>query len=397
MVGIFLTVFIDLLSFGLVIPDIQLRAEQLGAEGFTIGFALGIFSLAQLLTAPFLGRLSDRIGRRKILVITCALAVVSFLVYANATNLTMIYIARVFAGIAGANIGVAFAYIADVTTPENRSKGMGMVGAAFGLGFIFGPALGGQLIRVGNDKPELLGYTGAALALVNLIYVWLALPESRPAQRGPQRGFMENFRIAFGVRPLALLLTMFFVYNFAFTMLETTFFRLLSEPKWIFGLSMVEAKQQGAYVLALVGVVGVIMQGWLIRLLTPKFGEVNLLRVGYLLVGPCLYFIPHIPLWVPFIVGTIFLGIGTGLSQPSLSSLVSRNAPMDMQGGIFGITQALGALARCFGPIVSNSLFEVSPAVPYTLAALLVIFPAIAAWFVRMPSAEFREGPAPSP
>ncbi|MFZ4506458.1 MAG: MFS transporter [Fimbriimonas sp.] len=385
LVGIFLTVFIDLLSFGLVIPDIQLRAETLGARGEVLGLALGIFSLAQLLTAPYLGRLSDRIGRRKILLITCTIAVISFLVYANAENLTVIFIARILSGVAGANVGVAFAYVADVTKPEERSKGMGMIGAAFGLGFVFGPVLGALLIRAGDDRPQLLGYVAAGLALINLLYVYFALPESHPVRSGPHTTFGQNIRKAFGVPSLALLLVMFFVFNFAFTNLETTFFRLLQEPTWQFALPTSEAKQSGAYVLALVGVVGVIMQGFVIRLVTPIFGEVKLLRIAYLIVGPVLLSIPYTPLWVPFLGGVILLGIGTGLAQPSMSSLISRNAPADMQGGIFGITQALGAVARFVGPIVSNRLFEVSPAFPYVLAAGLVIVPAIAAWFVRMP------------
>ena len=151
--AIFITVLIDLLSFGLVIPDIQIRGDSLGASGWVRGLLLATFSIAQLLTAPYLGRLSDSIGRRLILLLTTVLSVICFVFYAHADTLVYLFISRVISGIAGANLPVAYAYVADVTKPEERAKGMGLIGAAFGVGFIFGPVLGGVLLQAGGGKP----------------------------------------------------------------------------------------------------------------------------------------------------------------------------------------------------------------------------------------------------
>lgn len=387
LLAIFLTVFLDLLAFGLILPDIQLRGKELGAQGWQIGLVIAIYSIAQLLIAPFLGRLSDRIGRRKILLATTLLAGLSFWVYGHATELWMMMVARALGGVAGANLGVAFAYIADVTKPEERSKGLGLVGAAFGLGFILGPPIGALLVRAGDGSPIVLGYVAAILSLLNFVYVLRVLPESRkPGTSGErQPGLVHNFRVAFRTPGLAILLAMFFALNLGFTNLESTFFSLLERPGWIFSLTADEARLKGALILGFVGIVGAFMQGYLIRKLTPRFGEVRLLRFGYLLMVPGLALTPFAPLWVPMLAVVLLLGIGSGVSQPSMSSLISRNAPKEMQGGIFGITQSLGATARVLGPLISNNLFPIQPYYPYLVGAALVLFPAIAAWWLKMP------------
>jgi multidrug resistance protein len=395
LLGIFLTVFFDMLAFGMFIPDIQLRGEllstrALGAHpdpahvGLLIGFTQGVFSLVQLVTSPFLGRISDRYGRRNVLLISTALSVVSYLVYAHAETIEMMIASRVLSGIAAANIGVAFAYVADITTPQNRAKGLGLMGAAFGLGFILGPVTGGLLLKAGHDSPLLLGYVGAVLAALNFFYVLFVLPESLEHSHENPLPFIQRYKLAFATPGLGLLLLLFFAANFAFTNLETTFFRLLADHRSIFHLGN-DAKQIGSYILGVVGVVSAFMQGYVVRKATPKFGEVKLLRFSYLLMAPALAMVPFAPLWVPALFVIVMLGIGTGLAQPSLSSLVSRTAPRDMQGGIFGITQGLGALARFTAPLVSNSLFQAKPYYPYLFGAVLVLFPAVASWKLRMP------------
>ncbi|HEY0865737.1 MAG TPA: MFS transporter [Fimbriimonas sp.] len=394
--GIFLTVFLDMLAFGMFIPDIQLRGELLSKQalganpdpaqvGLLIGFTQGVFSLVQLVTSPFLGRISDRYGRRRVLLISTALSVVSYLIYAHADSLEMMIFSRILSGIAAANIGVAFAYVADITTPQDRAKGLGLMGAAFGLGFILGPVTGGLLLELGNDRPLLLGYVAAALALLNFLYVLFVLPESREHANVDQPPLARRFSQAFSTPGLGLLLLLFFAANFAFTNLETTFFRLLADPRTVFDLGA-DAKQSGSYILGIVGVVSAIMQGYVVRKTTPKYGEVRLLRFSYLLMAPALALVPFAPLWIPMLIVIVFLGIGTGLAQPSLSSLISRTAPKDMQGGIFGVTQGLGALGRFVAPLVSNSLFQAKPYYPYLLGAVLILFPAFASWKLRMPN-----------
>ncbi len=382
--AIFLTVLIDMLSFGMAIPDLQLRGEQLGARGWLLGLMLASFSIAQLIAGPFLGELSDRIGRRKVLLVTCTMTLLCFLLYSQATTLPILFASRVLAGISGANLGVAFAYIADVTTPENRAKGMGMVGAAFGVGFIMGPPLGAWLVTAGNGGPVVLGLVAALFALVNLVFVWKFLPEDGGKMAAATSGgnaFTKNWaNVGLAMRSpgLGLLILLFFGSTFAFSNLESTFFLLLSN-KWL--LSM----DQGAWVLAWVGVVAAFIQGYLIRIVSKRFGEVNLMRFGYLMQVPVLASIPFTPPWFPLLAGAMFLGIATGIAGPSTSSLISRTASSAMQGSIFGVTQSVGALGRILGPLFGNALFVKDMAYPYFLAAGVMLFPAVIAFFVRMP------------
>lgn len=384
--AIFLTVLIDMLSFGMAIPDLQLRGEALGAHGSLLGLMLASFSIAQLLTAPFLGQLSDRVGRRKVLLATCSMTMLCFLLYSQAHSLPIMFASRIIAGISGANIGVAFAYIADVTTPENRGKGMGMVGAAFGVGFIMGPPLGAYLVKLGNGGPLVLGLAAAGLALVNLFFVWRFLPESERsapvASDAPRRNALvanwHNVIAALRVPSLSLLIVLFFGSTFAFSNLESTFFLLLSH-RWNM------PQDHGALVLAWVGVVSAFMQGYFIRILMPRFGEANLMRFGYLLQVPVLLSIPFTPPWVPLMAGALLLGIATGAASPSTSSMISRTAPPTMQGSIFGITQSVGALGRVLGPLCGSTLFSQGPALPYFVAAGVMLVPAVLAFFVKMP------------
>jgi len=394
LLGIFLTVFIDLLGFGLFIPDLQLRGKEFGATGAMLGFALGSFSLAQLVTAPLLGRISDIYGRRRVLLITTVLSCVAYVIYAHATDIWWIVGSRIVSGIAAANVGVAFAYVADITSPEERAGGMGMVGAAFGLGFVLGPGIGAGLLAIGHNKPLVLGYTGAVLAAINFFYVLFILPDSAQHQADAGGHYLENFVKAFRVRGLSVMLLMFFAAQFGFTNLENTFFLLLAQKHWIYRLSDSAARNAGAIILTLVGIVMVVMQGYLVRRLTPKYGEVKLLRFAYIGMVPSLALAPYLPLWAPMLAGVVFLGVCTGLAQPSLSSLISRSAARDMQGGVLGVNQALGALARFLGPIVSNWVFAQEPYYPYFLGAAILVLPAFLAWSLRQPTAEPHSAPA---
>jgi len=394
LLGIFLTVFIDMLGFGLFIPDLQLRGKEFGATGIVLGFALGSFSLAQLVTAPLLGRMSDTWGRRRVLLVTTVLSCAAYVVYAHATDIWWIVASRIVSGIAAANVGVAFAYVADVTSPEERAGGMGMVGAAFGLGFVLGPGIGAGLLKAGHGTPLVLGYTGAILAIVNFVYVLLILPESSRHQAGAGGYRLGDFATAFRVPGLSIMLLMFFAAQFGFTNLENTFFLLLAQKHWIYRLTDAAARDAGAIILTVVGVVMIFMQGYLVRRLTPKDGEVKLLRFAYVGMAPSLALAPYLPLWIPMLAGVVILGICTGLAQPSVSSLISRSAARQMQGGVLGITSSLGALARFLGPIVSNWLFVREPYYPYLLGAAILILPACLAWSLRQPHSEPHPPPA---
>ncbi|RYG86991.1 MFS transporter [bacterium] len=395
--AIFLTVLIDMLGFAMFIPDLQLRGEGLVRNalglapgvadprvGLLIGLQIAAFSLAQLLLSPWLGRLSDRHGRRLVLRISSALAVVAYLVYAFAPSLPFLVLSRALSGVAAANLGVAFAYVSDVTEPKDRSKSLGLLGAAFGIGFIIGPSLGALLLRVSGDSPVLLGSVAATLALINFLFIQFLVPESLPAERrSGSRRFLADLRVAFGSPTLRLLLVVFFMIQLGFTGLETTFFRLLERPDWIFHYGR-HAKDVGAYVLGAVGITAAIMQGGVIRRLPPGTDDRAVLRWAYLLFIPALALVPFTPLWFPGILVSIALGIANGLAQPTLSGLISRNAPVTILGGIFGITQALGALARVLGPLLGNPLFELRPWLPYVAGAGLACVPAFLVWTTKL-------------
>ncbi|MBS1723663.1 MAG: MFS transporter [Armatimonadetes bacterium] len=390
LVAVFLTVFFDLMSFGSVIPDVQLRAERLGATGWIAGLVIAMFSITQFCCAPFLGRLSDRIGRRKVLVVTSALAVAASLLYGHSDTLAIMLASRAVLGMAGANLGVAYAYVSDVTKPEDRAAAMGKIGMAFGLGFVFGPPLGAKMVELGGGQPLLLSYVSAAFALVNLAFVLFFMPEV-PVQpeSSSERSLNPFAKLLYAMRTpgLGFLLALFFVANFAFANLESTYFRLAHDTLGIdqFATSLV---------LVFVGIVAAVMQGALIPILAKRFGEASLLRVAYVLQGPVLAAMPFSPVWGPQLFLCLLLGTSNGLAQPNLSSLISRAAPATMVGGIFGVTQSLGALARIIGPIVGNSMYDWRHWMPYAFAGGLMLVPLVMSQFVRMPQGT-RQAEAP--
>ncbi len=409
LLGIFITVLIDMLGFGLVIPDIQLRAKELyGGEGPMIGLAIASFSLAQLIATPLLGRLSDRVGRRKILFLTTLLSAVSFLFYAHATSLWVIFVARILAGVAGANLGVAYAYVADISTPQDRARSMGLIGAAFGLGFIFGPVLGSFLVMLGGGSPLVLGYTAAGLGFLNFLYVIFLLPEPPRAARAPSLGWKRDLQVALSSPNLAVMLFMLFVFNFGFANLHATFFQLLTSPRGIFRLAetdealvrlwsdpsghrlaqmlpamLEDGRAAGALILMFIGFVSAMVQGGLIRRLSPKFGEVRLVRWALWTLVPAFLLIPVTPLWLPALGLWAAFAFATGVLQPCLSSLISQEAPAEMQGGVFGLTQSLNAGARVLGPLLGNVLFPLGPGLPYLAAASLVAVAGVTALRLR--------------
>lgn len=408
MVGIFLTVLIDLLGFGLVIPDIQIRGEALGARGATIGILLATYSIAQFLFAPLLGRISDSKGRRMILVVTSVFSLIAMLVYSQADQLWVMFLARALWGLSAANLGVAYAYVADITPPEQRAGRMGMLGAAFGIGFIFGPVIGTLLSKIDHarqlhalgiadgavlteaqkllqfqGKPLVLGLAAAGMALLNLIFILRFVPEpERHEQTGEGARFnIAGLKKAFSSPALGLLLLLFFTANYAFTNLETTYFRL-AKAQW--GL----LPEMAVFMLLAVGIATAAMQGGIVRRLLKKHSETSLLRVSYLVQTPMLALVPFVPIWIPQIASSVVLGLFSGMAQPCLSSLISRRAPREMQGGVFGITQGLGAVARMIGPIGSNALFEIKPWVPYVFASGMMLIPLALSWKVQQPADE---------
>jgi MFS transporter, DHA1 family, tetracycline resistance protein len=385
LVVIFVTVFIDLLGFGIIIPLLPFYAESFGASAFKIGLLGTSFSLMQFLFSPVWGRWSDRVGRKPIILVGLLGSCLSYLGLALAPSLTFLFIARIVGGIAGANIPTAQAYVADVTTPENRAKGMGMVGAAFGLGFIFGPAIGGVLSRISPQTPM---WFASALCLANFVAAWFLLPESRSVSALTKTlGRMEAFRHAAKQPTLLLLLSLFFLVTLAFSGFEATF-AIFSEAKFGFTASTI------GFVFAFIGVVLALVQGVLVGRVVKIIGERRLIPLAIFAIALGIGLIPFV--WnVPTLLGALgVLALGMGFNNPSLTSMVSRLADPDDQGGVLGLASSLSSLGRVVGPAWGGYLYDAyGMTTPYVSAATLMLI-AFAVSFAGMRTKDARAGDA---
>ena len=352
---LFLIVFVDLVGFGLVIPLLPFYAVRFAASPQQVTLLLAVYSLMQLFTAPLWGKLSDRVGRRPVLIASMAASVLAYLWIGSATALWMLFAARAFAGACAGNIAAAQAYIADVTKPEDRARGMGLIGAAFGLGFIIGPALGGLL--AGTDPVttdvETPAWVAAGLSFVALCGVALVLPESLPADRrgqGPSHSRVSAILGVLGRPVLSRLILIFFLVILAFAGMESTF------ALWAIGQFGWGPRQVG-YVFAYVGLISAILQGGLIGRLTRRFGEERLLFCGLALIGAGLLVLP-VSREIPILgIAVTLLALGMGLMQPSLNSLISRRAGREEQGEVMGVSQSIGSLSRVLGPAAAGFFF----------------------------------------
>jgi len=350
---IFVTVFIDLVGFGIVIPVLPYYAEgtKFGATPREVGLLFASYSVMQLIFSPVLGRLSDKYGRRPILIISLLGTCLGFLILGLATTLVMLFIGRIIDGISGGNISTAQAYIADVTTKENRAKGMGLIGAAFGLGFVFGPAIGGILSRWGTNVPFLFA---GSLAFANVILLYFTLPETvtpdHPARvsAASGRGWRHVLE-ALRQPQLAFVLMIYFLSVVAFSIMTTVFalfmmFRLGYDP-WHSG-----------WIFAFVGIISAGVQGGLIGKLVKRFGEPNLVIVGGLLFTMSLFLSPFVNPAIG-LLGLLSVGalssIGNALAGPSLTSLASKSASAAQQGSVLGVMQSVASLARAVGPSIA--------------------------------------------
>jgi multidrug resistance protein len=349
---IFLTCFIDILGFGIVIPVLPLYAEHFGATAVQTGWLVGIFSLAQFFFSPVWGRISDRVGRKPVLLIGLVGTVAGYVLMGLAQTVTALFVARLIAGISGANISAAQAYLADISPPEQRAKAMGLLGAAFGLGFVFGPALGGWAGATFNYAAPM--YIAAGLAALNVCSVLFVLPESH--HPGASRGVRERlFPALFShveKRTFLWCVASYFLVIVGFSIMTTLFALLLSHR---FGL---DAKKTG-YILGGVGMIGVIIQGGLIGRLVRRFGESRLALGGAICMAAGLAWLSVSASVGTMFASTILIGIGNSLLMPTLSSLASRSAEAAWQGRALGVLQSGGSLARWLGPLIAGVLLSV--------------------------------------
>jgi MFS transporter, DHA1 family, tetracycline resistance protein len=349
---IFFVIFFDLVGFGIVIPILPYYSKEFGASAWALGWLMASFSIMQFLFAPVWGGLSDRYGRRPILLATIFGGIISMLILGSASSLLFLFVGRTVAGIFGANISTASAYIADVTSEQDRAKGMGVIGAGFGLGFIFGPAIGGLLAPYGYSVPI---FAAAALSALNLIFAYCVLdepPNSIEARSQNRRRLsFAAAKDALSRADTALPILTFFLVTLAFTQLEVSFGLFVLE-RFQFG-----ARQAGL-LLALMGIVMVAVQGGGIGRLSKRFGERRLVLMGLVFMAFALSGASSAMSVGVFAFFLFWVALGNGFVNPSLSSMMSKAAPVDRRGSLMGIYQSAGSLARIAGPPISGYLFD---------------------------------------
>ena len=401
---IFLTVFMDLIGFGIVVPLVPLYSRHYGANGFVIGAIFASFSAMQFVFSPIWGRLSDRHGRRPILLLSTAGAALSYVLFAvgsgfenHATALWALLVSRVFAGACGGNITVAQAYIADITPPENRSKRMALIGVAFGLGFIVGPALGGITLKFfGATGP---GWTAAALCTANFVLAFCILAESRKPDsvQASRRPHLAQWGHTLAQPRIGLLVLIFFLATFAFSCFETTL-ALLVNDNFNLGL-MVDETKPGTTVTSLYvfcGIIGVFIQGGAIGRMVKLFGEPKLIALSLFLTGISLAVLPFIKgdgqlrwlavlrfadwPWIKMLLALALLAIGSGLTRPPVFGLLSNLAAANEQGATIGVAQSAGSLARIAGPLFAATLYTRVAALPYVFCGALAVVAGLLSW-----------------
>ncbi len=390
---IFITVFIDLVGFGIVIPALPyyVESDSFRATPFEIGLLFASYSLMQFIFSPILGSLSDKYGRRPILFFSIIGSAIGYLFIGFAFALWMVFVGRIVAGITGGNISTAQAYIADVTTKKNRSKGMGLFGAAFGLGFIFGPAIGGILSRYGIHVPFLFA---AALSFLNAILLYFILPESVKKDSYDHAKIRKN-RVAEFIESLSdwrfgtlnaiyfFLVTSFSIMTYAFVLFTINRFGYTAE--------------QNGYIFAFIGILAVVFQGGVFGKLAARFGENPLMIIGCLMMAISFFVIPYISSasggLTALLTVTAFLAIGNSIASPALTSLASIVADESEQGRALGVMQSGASLARAIGPalggvLLNNALNQVDTSTIlrtfWTASAIMLIAVFISIYFATI-------------
>ncbi|NTW69517.1 MAG: MFS transporter [Chlorobiaceae bacterium] len=392
LVILLLTVLLDLIGFGIVLPLLPTYAKDLGANPFMIGLIAAIFSIMQFIFSPLWGKLSDKIGRRPVMLISIFITAISYLVFAQASTIPLLIFARGLSGIGSANIAAAQAYITDVTDSKSRSGAMGMIGAAFGIGFIIGPLIGGLLKH--NYGIQMVGYVSAALIAFDFILAVFLLPESNTnakklsfsflkkgkGENAPRhspafflgekaREYGDGLKVVIQSPPLSLLMLANYVYTFAIVNMQVASILLWKEY-------FRATDEQIGYIFAYVGIWSVVVQGGLIGKLIKKLGEHKLFLWGHLFTFVGVFFVPFAPRDSLFSLGLIilfFFAIGTSLVSPINFSMISLYSYKQQQGQIMGLSQSVNSLARIMGPFSGSILYGMNFHAPYVVAGVLTL------------------------
>lgn len=351
---IFFTIFIDLMGFGILIPILPTFAsKELGISDFGIGTIVAVFSFMQFLFNPVLGKLSDRVGRKPLITMTLLLTSVSYIIFSFSKSFSALIFSRMLAGIGGSNIGVAQAYIADITTKEDRVKGMGIIGVAFGLGFVFGPLIGAFISKYGYF---ITGLSSAAFSFMAFLFALFILPESNLNKKKNDKFNVAIFDFHYIKNVLSrpsigLLILIFFVIIFSIANLYGTF-ALLGYKFYHF------TDQQNGILFGIMGIAGAIVQGVLMRLVSSKISDRILLAFGLIFMMLGLGGIPFGKNFVGVALIISIMSIGTGILQPLILSMISKYSHEYEQGAILGLNQSFSAFARVMGPLWGGFSFD---------------------------------------
>ena len=357
---IWTTVALDLVGFGIVAPILGRYAERFGAGGLQVGLMFASFSLAQMVFAPVLGRLSDRVGRKPVIVVSLVGTAIGSLVTVAAGAMWVLFLGRIIDGASGASVAVAQGAVADIAPPERRAQLMGMLGAAFGVGFVVGPALGGLAALGGPHVPF---FVAGAIAAVNAVVATVRLPETKPVAAGDTPRSRRSGALNAPLRRYAVVALMT---SLGFSGFEATF-SLFGKER--FGLT----EGSTAVVFLFVGIALVAVQGGLIGPLTRSLGSRRLLVTGLGAVAAGLVTLGFTTTWLALAVSLLLLSVGQGVASPSVTALVTEAAPVDRRGEALGYQQSVGAVGRIVGPAVAGAMFDhVSVGSPYFLGAVLV-------------------------
>lgn len=371
---IFFTVFLYLVGFGVVIPILPILSKNFGATALQTGLLLSVYSLMQFLFAPFWGRLSDRYGRRPILLFCLLCEVLSYLMFAWARTLEWLFVARLLAGFFGASISTASAYISDITPKHERSKGMALIGAAFGLGFVVGPALGGGLALWGHHinpathfDTSFAAYWVAGLCLANFLFGLKFLKESL-TEKSESAEKKKRFSVMWhylNMKTVGALMTVFMLCSLAMSGMEATLILFMGEKfQWDI--------KEVSFGFAYIGVIMIFTQGYLVRRLLPKWGERKVLRLGVLSFAIGLTMIAFANSVAIMAVAMTLLSLGNGLCNPSILGSISLLTGAKEQGVTMGVTQSMASLGRIIGPAVGGAVYgAIAITAPFWLSGAL--------------------------
>lgn len=363
---IFLIVVVDVLGLTIILPLLPFYAERLGASPTVVGLLVSSYAACQLIAGPLLGQISDRMGRRPLLLVSQVGTFIGFLILAWAGSLWLVFLARIIDGLTAGNLSLAQAYISDVTRPEERAKSFGVIGVAFGIGFLIGPAISGFLSTFGYQFPI---FAAAALSLTSILATYFLLPGVSPApestvQEGPPAPAGRRLRVLdwgsyfhYFKRPaLAGLLWQFFCFAFAFAIFISGF-ALFAERRYTWQGHAFGVKEVG-YVFAYVGFLGIILQGGLIGRLVRRFGEEKLVAAGFVSATAGFALMGFTYRLPALLAASSIASFGTGVLRPALTSLITQHAGREEQGVILGLTQSLMSVAQIIGPVIAGFLID---------------------------------------